>query len=167
MNVGSFVLSDAAATERAGAALAAWMQPRTGGVLFLCGELGAGKTSLARGLLRACGIEGPVRSPSYTLVEPYQSQGHTLLHMDLYRLRDPEELEGLGLRDFAPDQAWWIVEWPERGAMFLPPPTLRIELSLCGAGRQLHAEMPGASLAGQARLRALLQSACDPQQTEP
>jgi tRNA threonylcarbamoyladenosine biosynthesis protein TsaE len=127
-------------TERAGAALADWMRDRCGGVIFLSGPLGAGKTSLARGLLRALGVGGPIRSPSYTLVEPYECEGRTVLHLDLYRLRDADEFEGLGLRDFSPRHAWWLVEWPEHGEGHLPKPDLWLRLSIPQAGRHLHVE---------------------------
>lgn len=130
-------LPDAEATERAGEVLSQCLRDRVGGVLFLRGDLGAGKTTLARGLLRALGVSGPVRSPSYTLIEPYTLAGRTILHMDLYRLRDPEELEGLGLRDFPTSQTWWLVEWPEHGGTQLPAPQLDVSLGIDGGGRRL------------------------------
>lgn len=130
-------LPDPDATARAGAAIAEWMASRPGGVLFLSGDLGAGKTSLTRGVLRASGVQGAERSPSYTLVEPYECLGRTILHMDLYRLRDPEEFEGLGLRDFSPEHVWWIVEWPEHGRGSLPAPTLTVQLRVKDSGRRL------------------------------
>src|SRR3546814_13551475 len=95
------------------------MASRTGGVLFLSGDLGAGKTSLARGLLHAWGVQGAVRSPSYTLVEPYECDGRVVLHMDLYRLSETDEFEGLGLSDFSPDHSWWIIEWREHGTGYM------------------------------------------------
>lgn len=140
MSAHVFELVDPAATERAGAVIAEWMASRAGGVLFLSGDLGAGKTSLARGLLHAWGVQGAVRSPSYTLIEPYECAGRSVLHMDLYRLRDPEELEGLGLRDFNPEQTWWIVEWPEHGQGHLPAPDLQLYLAISGTGRSLRFE---------------------------
>ncbi|NKF23275.1 tRNA (adenosine(37)-N6)-threonylcarbamoyltransferase complex ATPase subunit type 1 TsaE [Solimonas sp. C16B3] len=133
-------LADAAATERAGAALSVWMQRGSGGLIYLCGDLGAGKTTLARGLLRALGVSGPIRSPSYTLIEPYTVGGRTVLHLDLYRLRDADEIEGLGLRDYPLTQCWWLVEWPEHGDGYLPPADLRITLQAEGAGRILRAQ---------------------------
>jgi tRNA threonylcarbamoyladenosine biosynthesis protein TsaE len=133
-------LADPAATERAGAAIADGMRGRSGGVIFLSGTLGAGKTSIARGLLQALGVRGPIRSPSYTLVEPYECDGHTILHLDLYRLRDADEFEGLGLRDFSPQHAWWIVEWPEHGEGHLPAPDLWLHLSIQAAGRHLRVQ---------------------------
>ncbi|MFT4045208.1 MAG: tRNA (adenosine(37)-N6)-threonylcarbamoyltransferase complex ATPase subunit type 1 TsaE [Solimonas sp.] len=145
VRVREFLLADAEATERLGADVARWLLGRDGAVLFLRGELGAGKTTLARGLLRAMGVAGAVRSPTYTLLEPYEAGGHTILHMDLYRLQDPEELVALGVRDFPPGQHYWIVEWPERGEGFLPPPALQIELRHCGAQRSvrlLGSELP-------------------------
>jgi tRNA threonylcarbamoyladenosine biosynthesis protein TsaE len=105
-------------------------------MVYLLGELGAGKTSLVRGLLRALGVDGPVPSPTYTLVEPYRVAGRSLLHADLYRLQDPAELYQLGIEEQPPTQAWWWVEWPERGAGVLPPADAVIELSVAGGGRR-------------------------------
>lgn len=109
----------AAETESLGAALAAVVAAPC--VIALEGPLGAGKTTLARGFLRARGHAGPVRSPTYTLVESYPCAGVTVHHLDLYRLSDPEELEQLGVRDLVAADAIWLVEWPERGRGFLPP----------------------------------------------
>jgi tRNA threonylcarbamoyladenosine biosynthesis protein TsaE len=105
-------------------------------VVFLSGELGAGKTTLARGFLHACGVSGAVRSPTYTLVELYALQGLTIVHADLYRLQDPAELDTLGLRDWARPGYLWLLEWPERGAGHLPAPDLTIQLTI---GPQAHA----------------------------
>ena len=124
-------------TEALGARLARTRPPeQTLAVIFLSGELGAGKTTLARGFLRACGVVGAVRSPTYTLVELYALQGFTIVHADLYRLRDPAELDTLGLRDWAQPGHLWLIEWPERGAGHLPAPDLTIQLTI---GRQAHA----------------------------
>ena len=127
------LLDSAAATERLGARLAGVLRP--GGVLYLRGELGAGKTTLARGLLRGLGHRGTVKSPTYTLVEPYQIGGWWLFHWDLYRLADPEELEFLGLRDQLDGEAVLLIEWPERGQGELPAADLEITLDYAGAGR--------------------------------
>jgi tRNA threonylcarbamoyladenosine biosynthesis protein TsaE len=107
-------------------------------VVYLSGELGAGKTTLARGFLRACGVRGPVRSPTYTLVEIYDTPGLSVLHVDLFRLHEEadtapalgahSELEGLGLREWAVPGFAWLVEWPERGAGQLPPFDLSVTL---------------------------------------
>ena len=129
-------LPDADATAQLGAALARELPARTGGVLFLVGDLGAGKTTLARGFLREAGVTGTLRSPTYTLMEPYSCEGRSLLHLDLYRLVDPGEVEQLGLADYPPDQCVWLVEWPDRGAGFLPPPDRVVELEYAGAGRR-------------------------------
>jgi tRNA threonylcarbamoyladenosine biosynthesis protein TsaE len=123
-----FKLDDAAATEALGAALADFLRKHSGAVVFLKGELGAGKTTLARGLLRALGATGVIRSPTYTLMEIYELQGKTLLHMDLYRLSDPLELTQLGLADYPPRENCWLVEWPERGGELLPSADLTVEL---------------------------------------
>lgn len=126
-------LPDTQATDVLGATLARTCpQPA---VLGLAGSLGAGKSSLARAMLRALGVRGPVRSPTYTLCESYSVPGGVALHLDLYRLADAAELAFLGL-DEREDVCLWLIEWPERGAGFLPALDLRIELSVFGAGRQ-------------------------------
>jgi tRNA threonylcarbamoyladenosine biosynthesis protein TsaE len=119
-------------TESFGARLAAAKPAALDGavIVYLTGDLGAGKTTLARGFLRACGVTSPVRSPTYTLVESYEVAGLTVVHLDLYRLHDPSELEPLGLRDLARPGYLWLVEWPERGAGRLPPADLVISLQV-------------------------------------
>lgn len=130
-------LADAQATEAAGAALARALSAYAGAVIYLHGDLGAGKTTLARGFLHALGVTGAVRSPTYTLIEPYAVEGRSIVHMDLYRLVDPAEWWGLGLDAWPPDRSLWLVEWPERAAALLPAPTLQVRLALCGQGRSL------------------------------
>lgn len=116
-------------------------QSGAGALIYLHGELGAGKTTLVRGLLRAAGVTGTVRSPTYTLVEPYDIQlGHTdarLFHLDLYRLADPEELEDLGWWELHQDGGVLMIEWPERGTGVLPAPDLEIQIALQPPGRTL------------------------------
>jgi tRNA threonylcarbamoyladenosine biosynthesis protein TsaE len=114
-------------TEALGARLAR-ARPAVGefAVLFLTGELGAGKTTLVRGFLRAQGISAAVRSPTYTLVELYRCADFSVLHADLFRLRDPGELDALGLREWAQNGYLWLIEWPERGHGHLPPPDLTL-----------------------------------------
>ena len=125
-------------------------------VIFLEGDLGTGKTTLTRGVLRGLGHTGPVRSPTFTLLEPYELEGMRLYHLDLYRIGHPEELELLGLRDLLDRESVLIVEWPERGKGFLPQPDLRIRIVHAGEGRSLEliAEAPRCeeleSLAGAA-----------------
>jgi len=119
----------AADTEAFGARLAGCRPPgRELAVLFLSGELGAGKTTLARGFLGAMGVTADVRSPTYTLLELYPAGEITLLHADLYRLQDPAELDTLGLRDYGQSGYLWLIEWPERGAGHLPAPDLTLTL---------------------------------------
>lgn len=127
-------LPDEAATLRLGAALAAGMAP--GRVLHLRGELGAGKTTLVRGLLRALGHAGRVKSPTYTVVEPYTLSSLNLYHFDFYRFSDKTEWVNSGFREyFNPDTAC-IVEWPERAGELLAPPDLGVRLEIAGEARQ-------------------------------
>lgn len=132
-----FLLPDAAATETLGARLAQTLPERA--VIQLHGDLGAGKSTLARALLRALGVTGTIRSPTYTLVEQYAlPAGGLALHLDLYRIGHPGELEFLGLD---PAEArLCLVEWPERGQGALPPPDLDIALAVEGDGRRCRLE---------------------------
>jgi tRNA threonylcarbamoyladenosine biosynthesis protein TsaE len=152
----SCTLPDAAATERLGAALARtcpwnWAVPRA---IYLKGELGAGKTTLARGLLRALGVSGAVRSPSYALLESYGVASGTVIHVDLYRVRDAAETEGLGLRDEFRGDALVLVEWPERAGSALPLPDVQVTLRTETDYRV--AEVLAASLAGQTWIAAAM-----------
>jgi tRNA threonylcarbamoyladenosine biosynthesis protein TsaE len=136
-----FVLPDALATEALGAALARAYAKGGGAdggvadaalgsaVIFLHGELGAGKTTCVRSLLRTLGVVGLIRSPTYTLVETYRPQGSTLIHVDLYRLGGPDAVEELGLRDYLGTDCLLLVEWPAKGGSALPPPDLEVTLS--------------------------------------
>jgi len=129
-------LKDAAATEAAGAALAGVLAAGDR-IIFLHGDLGAGKTTLVRGLLHALGHPGRVPSPTYTLVEPYEVGPLSLKHLDLYRIADPGELAYLGVRELT---GTVLIEWPERGAHFLPEPDLDCRLALAVPGRVLEVE---------------------------
>lgn len=154
---GTFALPDPAATEALGRRLAAALPPQPV-VAYLEGDLGAGKSTLARALLRALGVTGTIRSPTYTLVEPYVlADGREALHLDLYRIADPAELDYLGLE---PGLArLWLVEWPRRGQGLLPPADLAIALELAGDGRC--ARLQAHSAAGRAWLGALQAAAGD------
>ena len=147
----SIELADPAATEALGRRLADLLEP--GLVLFLSGPLGAGKTSLCGAIIRALGHSGPVKSPTYTLVEPYLLTCGNVYHFDLYRLTEPEELEWLGARDYFDGSSLCLIEWPERGGSLLPPPDLALTLRVTDQGRTLDAS--SATTRGQALLDRL------------
>lgn len=145
----ALTLSDAEATDALGTALAHTRPARA--VVHLSGDLGAGKSTLARALLRALGVQGAIRSPTYTLVERYPlAAGGEAWHLDLYRIGDAGELEFLGLD--GDEAVLWLIEWPDRGRGALPPADLRVELAVAGAGRSARL-VPG-SAAGQDWVRA-------------
>lgn len=121
--------------------------------IALSGPLGAGKTSFARALLRALGHQGPVRSPTYTLVEQYPVDAGLVWHLDLYRLGSAEEADWLGLHDFDPLSDWLLVEWPQRAAGHLPAPDLTLQLDYAEPGRGY--ELSAVSERGAAALTAL------------
>jgi tRNA threonylcarbamoyladenosine biosynthesis protein TsaE len=149
-----YFLKNEAATLRLGTALAqATFQPSVdlavkalpgegvasvGGIIHLHGELGAGKTTLTRGILRGYGYQGAVKSPTYTLVEPYEFTACHIYHFDLYRLGAPEEVEYLGTEDYFSGQHLCLIEWAERGAGVIPAADIEVSLTAENKGRRLH-----------------------------
>jgi tRNA threonylcarbamoyladenosine biosynthesis protein TsaE len=99
-------------------------------IIYLHGDLGAGKTTLVRGILRGLGYVGKVKSPTYTLVEAYQIAKQVIYHFDLYRLDDPEELGHIGFRDYLADSPIMLIEWPQKAQDFLPPANLKINIMI-------------------------------------
>lgn len=132
-------LINSEATEAIGAKLSRQLPQKC--LIFLKGQLGAGKTTLVRGLLRGLGHQGSVKSPTYTLVEEYVQGGRHVFHFDLYRLTDPEELEWIGVDDYLTQDAVCLIEWPEMGDGFLPEPDLVLTLSVVGLERSLNLEI--------------------------
>lgn len=124
-----------------------------GMVIFLRGDLGTGKTTFVRGFLHALGYQGVVKSPTYTLVEPYVIDHKSIFHFDLYRLADPDELEYAGGRDYFNPQSICLLEWPEKAEAYLPKPDLVIALSYAESGRDISIEP--ASDGGEALLKHL------------
>ncbi|NOZ36753.1 MAG: tRNA (adenosine(37)-N6)-threonylcarbamoyltransferase complex ATPase subunit type 1 TsaE [Gammaproteobacteria bacterium] len=152
----NILLADEAATEKLGQTFAAVCPPRC--LIFLYGDLGTGKTTFSRGFLRGLGYAGRVKSPTYTLLEPYEIQTKNeravrhVYHLDLYRLADPEELAYLGVEDCFADEAISLVEWPQQGEGMLPPADVNILLQYQDAGRWLQIQ------AGTDKGRRIMQS---------
>lgn len=149
-------LDGEAETERLGGELARLAkQSEQSLTVFLEGDLGMGKTTLSRGVMRGLGHEGAVKSPTYTLVEPYEHLTPAVYHFDLYRLGDPEELEYMGIRDYFSASNLCLIEWPERGEGVLPEPDIEIQLERQNEGRTVilraRSEL-GASLLNQIEL---------------
>jgi len=126
-------VASAADMERLGERLAGMLKPRQ--MIYFHGALGAGKTTLIRGILRGLGHSGAVKSPTFTLVEPYALPAQTVYHFDFYRLRAAEELEFIGIRDYLQGQGICLIEWAERGAGLLPPPDVDVYIEQVDDGR--------------------------------
>ena len=137
-------LRDEQATLSLGAELAGLLTAKDGlagdAVVYLQGELGAGKTTLVRGILRALGFAGPVKSPTYTLLEPYEDQ--SIYHFDLYRIGDARELDFIGIDEYMAARSIKLIEWPERADGRLPCPDLDVALHAEGEGRRAEIRFP-------------------------
>ena len=146
-----FYLADEQQQIALGARLA---QALDQGVVYLEGDLGSGKTTFTRGLIHRLGHQGAVKSPTYTLVEPYVLDQKTVYHFDLYRLADPEELEMIGIRDYFDEGALCLIEWPDKGQGFLPEPDLRLSFYVAEPeGR--HVDIEALTPSGRQALEAL------------
>ncbi|MFA6922175.1 MAG: tRNA (adenosine(37)-N6)-threonylcarbamoyltransferase complex ATPase subunit type 1 TsaE [Gallionella sp.] len=147
----SLLLADENATCALATRIAAKLHP--GMVIYLHGDLGAGKTSLVRGILNALGYTGRVKSPTYTLLEPYRVAGLNLKHFDLYRLQDEHEWESAGFRDEFDGQNILFIEWPEKAQSFIPPADIVVDLEILTSGRC--ATLKGNTSLGRACLKQL------------
>jgi tRNA threonylcarbamoyladenosine biosynthesis protein TsaE len=152
----SLAVADAQATRTVGASLArALLAVEVPFVIALEGELGAGKTTLVGGLLNALGFKGHARSPTYTLIEPYDLDGRAIYHLDLYRLTDPQEVEALGIRDLLEPKAVFLIEWPERGGGLLPDFDLQVRIHYrAESGREI--DLLSGSTAGESVVRHVM-----------
>ena len=124
-------------------------------LILMNGDLGAGKTTISRGILQGLGHQGAVKSPTYTLVEPYQLDLGKIYHFDLYRLMDPEELEHIGFSDYLSEAKLCIIEWPEKGGSYIPQPDISIDISVYQSGR--HVTLNSATESGNRCINLLQQ----------
>lgn len=153
---GSLLLSGEQATVQLGVCAARCLPQQVEPfVVELAGDLGAGKTSFARALLQALGVRGTIRSPSYALLELYEAGGWQVLHLDLYRLGLPDELQMLGLRDYHQGRTLWLIEWPERGDGALPRADARLHFTADSPAHR--ADLQGLTMAGKLWCAALRQ----------
>ena len=147
-------VADASAMEQLGSEFSSYCP--NGSLIYLQGELGTGKTTWVRGFLRGFGYTGNVKSPTYTLVEPYQFNGRQIYHFDLYRLEDPQELETIGLRDYLDGQGICLVEWPEKAKGVLVTPDLWLRIDYLQTQRRV--EIEALSTLGNTCLQQLSQN---------
>jgi tRNA threonylcarbamoyladenosine biosynthesis protein TsaE len=149
-------VADEAAVQKLAGGFARVLQPPA--VIYLRGDLGAGKTTFARAYVHALGFTGYVKSPSYGLLETYRAGGQVVLHLDLYRIEDPEELEYLAIRDLFDDQSVLLVEWPDRGGQHLPAPDLVLDFGESGTTRFI--QCTACTDRGVALLDKVLRASC-------